>query len=107
MSLYTDGWDRIFGVKMKAEIVETFRWSSSESLRGLVLYKDNVRLPGLIVVRQSSNSLPSDIVRELLRYGTEYCTVHKNDDGTYRAEFGPWAVVDGAKALTAILEALA
>lgn len=100
---------------MKATIVETFRWSGSSKLRGMVLDADEgVRLPGMVTVDLDKVDAAAAAEHYLTSYVTHskvgapvhtpHNTLVTNPDGS-NTTYGPWADVDRQELIDAILEA--
>lgn len=99
---------------MKATIVETFRWSGSSKLRGMVLDTDEgVRLPGMVTVDLDKVDAAAAAEHYLTSYvtfsqanvpvHTPHNTLIQHADGS-NTTYGPWADVDKEELIDAILD---
>ena len=84
-----------------ATLAETYRWSHSE-VRGFILEKNGVRLPGLISL--DLGDVDGSIKKELHRYATDY---HWWDNEAKVLRSGPWTEIDNAQATEALRLAVA
>jgi hypothetical protein len=96
---------------MKAVLVENFSWLTFADLRGFQLFRDDERLPGMIVV--DVNNFDTSFKTAFWNYSSSCATVTYEDklDGHDRRvfksiQFGPFAVIDFDETKAAIQAAI-